>query len=277
VFFGSALMNFGVEQFLKSFLALTTPPLPRLSGGEPVDPIGAPFSAFVFKIQANMNKAHRDRIAFMRICSGLFERNAEYLHVQGNKTIRLAQPQQMMAEERQIIDKAYAGDIIGVFDPGIYSIGDTVCAAEAPVCYEGIPTFAPEHFAAFERRDTMKRKQFETGIRQIAQEGAIQIFHEPNTGLEEVIVGVVGELQFDVLEFRLKTEYSTEVRRRGLPYEHVRWIVSDTDPSSLLLTRDTKWVQDFRGKDLLLFGGEWNIAYTLKQNPGLELEEFSRN
>ena len=277
VFFGSALMNFGVEQFLKSFLALTTPPLPRLSDGEPVDPVNAPFSAFVFKIQANMNRAHRDRIAFMRICSGLFERNAEYLHVQGGKTIRLAQPQQMMAEERQIIDRAYAGDIIGVFDPGIYSIGDTVCAAEAPVCYEGIPTFAPEHFAAFERRDTMKRKQFETGIRQIAQEGAIQIFHEPNTGLEEVIVGVVGELQFDVLEFRLKTEYSTEVRRRGLPYEHVRWIVSDTDPASLLLTRDTKWVQDFRGKDLLLFGGEWNIAYTLKQNPGLELAEFSRN
>ena len=276
VFFGSALMNFGVEQFLQSFLSLTTPPLPRLSQGEPVD-TEAPFSAFVFKIQANMNKAHRDRIAFMRICSGKFERDKEYFHVQGNKVIRLAQPQQMRAEERQIIDEAYAGDIIGVFDPGIYSIGDTICSKEERVCYEGIPTFAPEHFAAFERKDTMKRKQFETGIRQIAQEGAIQIFHEPNTGLEEVIVGVVGVLQFDVLEYRLQSEYSTAVRRRTLPYENIRWIVSDTDPSTLQLTRDTKWVQDFKGNDLLLFGGEWNIPYTLKQNPGLELAEFSRN
>ena len=123
----------------------------------------------------------------------------------------------------------------------------------------------------------MKRKQFETGIRQIAQEGAIQIFHEPNTGLEEVIVGVVGVLQFDVLEYRLQSEYSTAVRRRALPYENIRWIVSDTDPATLTLTRDTKWVQDFKGNNLLLFGGEWSIAYTLKQNPGLELAEFSKN
>jgi len=277
VFFGSALMNFGVEQFLTSFLELTTPPLARLSTEDVVDPFDDHFSAFVFKIQANMNKAHRDRIAFMRICSGKFERNAEYFHVQGNKPIKLAQPQQMMAEERQIVEEAYAGDIIGVFDPGIYSIGDTICAKDKKLCFEGIPTFAPEHFAAFERKDTMKRKQFETGIRQIAQEGAIQIFHEPNTGLEEVIVGVVGELQFEVLEHRLKSEYSTDVRRRGLPYEHVRWIVGGCeDPTKLTLTRDTKWVQDFKGKDLLLFGGEWNIAYALKNNPGLELAEFSK-
>ena len=277
VFFGSALMNFGVEQFLASFLDLTTPPLARLSDGVPVEPTDDHFSAFVFKIQANMNKAHRDRIAFMRICSGKFERNEEYYHVQGGKPIKLAQPQQMMAEERQIIDEAYAGDIIGVFDPGIYSIGDTICSKDKKVRFEGIPTFAPEHFAAFERKDTMKRKQFETGIRQIAQEGAIQIFHEPNTGLEEVIVGVVGVLQFDVLEYRLQSEYSTAVRRRALPYENIRWIVSDTDPATLTLTRDTKWVQDFKGNNLLLFGGEWNIAYTLKQNPGLELAEFSKN
>ena len=277
VFFGSALMNFGVEQFLQSFLELTTPPLPRLSEGETVDPTDEHFSAFVFKIQANMNKAHRDRIAFMRICSGKFERNAEYFHVQGGKPIKLAQPQQMMAEERQIIDEAYAGDIIGVFDPGIYSIGDTICSKDKKVRFEGIPTFAPEHFAAFERKDTMKRKQFETGIRQIAQEGAIQIFREPNGGLEEVIVGVVGTLQFEVLQYRLRTEYSTEVRRRDMPHEFVRYIRSDVDPGVLELTRDTKWVQDFKGNDLLLFTGEWCIAWTLKQNPGLELAEFAQN
>ena len=277
VFFGSALTNFGVEPFLEGFLRKTTAPLSRESDAGVIDAFSPDFSAFVFKIQANMNKAHRDRIAFMRICSGKFERNEEYYHVQGGKPIKLAQPQQMMAEERQIIDEAYAGDIIGVFDPGIYSIGDTICSKDKKVRFEGIPTFAPEHFAAFERKDTMKRKQFETGIRQIAQEGAIQIFHEPNTGLEEVIVGVVGVLQFDVLEYRLQSEYSTAVRRRALPYENIRWIVSDTDPATLTLTRDTKWVQDFKGNNLLLFGGEWNIAYTLKQNPGLELAEFSKN
>ena len=276
VYFGSALMNFGVEQFLESFLRLTTPPLPRETADDIVDPFEDHFSAFVFKIQANMNKAHRDRIAFMRICSGKFERNAEYFHVQGNKSLRLAQPQQMMAESREVVDEAYAGDIIGVFDPGIYSIGDTICDKSRKVCFEGIPTFAPEHFAMFERVDTMKRKQFETGIRQIAQEGAIQIFHEPNSGLESVIVGVVGTLQFDVLEYRLRTEYSTEVRRRDLPQEHVRWIVGDTDPSTLELTRDTRWVQDFKGSNLLLFTGEWLVAWTQKQNPGLELAEFSR-
>ena len=277
VFFGSALTNFGVEPFLKKFLQMTPPPTARTADIGVIDAFSPDFSAFVFKIQANMNKAHRDRIAFMRICSGKFERNEEYYHVQGGKPIKLAQPQQMMAEERQIIDEAYAGDIIGVFDPGIYSIGDTICSKDKKVRFEGIPTFAPEHFAAFERKDTMKRKQFETGIRQIAQEGAIQIFHEPNTGLEEVIVGVVGVLQFDVLEYRLQSEYSTAVRRRALPYENIRWIVSDTDPATLTLTRDTKWVQDFKGNNLLLFGGEWNIAYTLKQNPGLELAEFSKN
>ena len=277
VFFGSALMNFGVEQFLEAFLKLTTPPLARETADEIVDPFEDHFSAFVFKIQANMNKAHRDRIAFMRICSGKFERNSEYYHVQGKKLIKLAQPQQMMAESREIVDEAYAGDIIGVFDPGIYSIGDTICDKDKKVCFEGIPTFAPEHFAIFERKDTLKRKQFETGIRQIAQEGAIQIFHEPNSGLEEVIVGVVGVLQFEVLEYRLRTEYSTEVRRRDLPQEYVRYIKGDVDPASLELLRDTKWVQDFKDNNLLLFTGEWGVAWTEKQNPGLELTEFSKN
>ena len=157
------------------------------------------FSAFVFKIQANMNKAHRDRIAFMRICSGEFEAGMEVYHVQGGKKVRLSQPQQMMASERKIIDKAYGGDIIGVFDPGIFSIGDTSDYAQKNnLLMKGIPTFAPEHFARVRQVDTMKRKQFMKGINQIAQEGAIQIFQEYNTGMEEIIVGVVGVLQFDV-------------------------------------------------------------------------------
>ena len=278
VFFGSALNNFGVEPFLESFLRMTMPPLPRISGDDIIDPFDAHFSAFVFKIQANMNKAHRDRIAFMRICSGRFERDREYWHVQGGKPLRLAQPQQLMAQERAIIDEAYAGDIIGVFDPGVFSIGDTICEKGRNVMFEGIPTFAPEHFAAVERIDTMKRKQFEKGIMQIAQEGAIQIFHEPHTGVEEVIVGVVGVLQFEVLEYRLKTEYGVDIRRRSMPYELVRWVENDDiDISRLNLTSDTKWVQDFKGNNLLLFTSDWCIGWALQKNEGLRLREFNKD
>jgi peptide chain release factor 3 len=278
VFFGSALTNFGVEPFLKSFLELTMPPLPRQAEEGVVDPFEDNFSAFVFKIQANMNKAHRDRIAFMRICSGRFQRDTEYFHMQGGKTLRLAQPQQMMAESRQIIDEAYAGDIIGVFDPGVFSIGDTICTKAHKVTYEGIPTFAPEIFAAVERTDTMKRKQFEKGMMEIAQEGAIQIFHAPNSGLEEVIVGVVGVLQLEVLEYRLKTEYGVDVRRRGLPYQFVRWIDNkDMDLSQLNLGTDSRWVQDFKGNNLLVFGGQWSIRWAEEKNPGLILREFKQN
>ena len=278
VFFGSALNNFGVEPFLESFLKMTMPPLARISGDDIIEPTDPGFSAFVFKIQANMNKAHRDRIAFMRICSGRFERDKEYYHVQGDKPLRLAQPQQLMAQERAIIDEAYAGDIIGVFDPGIFSIGDTICEKGKNICFEGIPTFAPEHFAAVERVDTMKRKQFEKGIMQIAQEGAIQIFHEPFTGVEEVIVGVVGVLQFEVLEYRLKTEYGVDVRRRAMPYELVRWVENENIKiSDLNLTSDTKWVQDFKGNNLLLFTSEWCINWALQKNEGLVLREFNRD
>ena len=278
VFFGSALNNFGVEPFLESFLKMTMPPLPRISMDDIVEPMAPEFSAFVFKIQANMNKAHRDRIAFMRICSGRFERDREYYHVQGGKTLRLAQPQQLMAQERAIIDEAYAGDIIGVFDPGIFSIGDTICEKGKNICFEGIPTFAPEHFAAVERVDTMKRKQFEKGITQIAQEGAIQIFHEPFTGVEEVIVGVVGVLQFEVLEYRLKSEYGVDIRRRAMPYELVRWVENEQiNINELNLTSDTKWVQDFKGNNLLLFTSEWCINWALQKNPELSLREFNRD
>ncbi|MGM9614197.1 MAG: peptide chain release factor 3 [Oscillospiraceae bacterium] len=278
VFFGSALTNFGVEPFLKSFLSLTTSPLPRKAEEGVVDPFEDNFSAFVFKIQANMNKAHRDRIAFMRVCSGRFERDKEYYHVQGGKALRLAQPQQMMAQSREIIDEAYAGDIIGIFDPGIFSIGDTVCAKAHKVRYEGIPTFAPEIFAAVERVDTMKRKQFEKGMMEIAQEGAIQIFHAPGTGLEEVIVGVVGILQLEVLEYRLKTEYGVDVRRRGLPYQYVRWVENtDMDLSRLNLGTDSRWVQDFKGNNLLVFGGQWSIRWAEEKNPGLLLREFKQD
>ncbi|MDF2472712.1 MAG: peptide chain release factor 3 [Anaerocolumna sp.] len=277
VFFGSALTNFGVETFLKHFLSMTTSPLPRKSTKGIVDPLENEFSAFVFKIQANMNKAHRDRIAFMRICSGKFEAGMEVNHVQGGKKLRLSQPQQLMAQERKIVEEAYAGDIIGVFDPGIFSIGDTLCMPSEKYEYEGIPTFSPEHFAKVRQVDTMKRKQFLKGISQIAQEGAIQIFQEFNTGMEEIIVGVVGVLQFDVLKFRLESEYGVEIRLEPLAYEHIRWIENKgIDVSKLSVTSDTKRVKDLKGNPLLLFVHSWSINTVLDRNKDLKLSEFGR-
>ncbi len=278
VFFGSALTNFGVETFLKHFLEMTTTPLPRKTIEGEVNPFDDVFSAFVFKIQANMNKAHRDRIAFMRICSGKFEAGLEAYHIQGGKKIRLSQPQQMMAQERKHIEEAYAGDIIGVFDPGIFSIGDTICTPGKKITFEGIPTFAPEHFAKVRQVDTMKRKQFIKGISQIAQEGAIQIFQEFNTGMEEIIVGVVGVLQFDVLKFRLESEYGVEIRMDTLAYEHIRWIENETiDVTKLSVTSDTKKIKDLKGNPLLLFIHSWSVQTVLERNKELRLCEFGRN
>ncbi|MFI3237604.1 MAG: peptide chain release factor 3 [Lachnospiraceae bacterium] len=275
VFFGSALTNFGVEVFLQHFLEMTTTPLPRLAKGDLIDPVEQDFSAFVFKIQANMNKAHRDRIAFMRICSGKFEASMEVKHVQGGRNMRLSQPQQIMASERKILEEAYAGDIIGVFDPGIFSIGDTVCMPKQSIQFEGIPTFAPEHFARVRQMDTMKRKQFVKGINQIAQEGAIQIFQEFNTGLEEIIVGVVGVLQFDVLKYRLENEYNVEIRLENLPYEHIRWIENkEIDLNKIIGTSDMKKIKDLKGNPLLLFVNSWSIGMTQDRNKDLILSEF---
>ena len=278
VFFGSALTNFGVETFLRHFLQMTSSPLPRMSNAGLINPFEEKFSAFVFKIQANMNKAHRDRIAFMRICSGEFDAGMEVNHVQGGRKVKLSQPQQLMASERKIIDKAYAGDIIGVFDPGIFSIGDTLCTSNAKFEYEGIPTFAPEHFARVRQLDTMKRKQFIKGINQIAQEGAIQIFQEFNTGMEEIIVGVVGVLQFDVLKFRLESEYNVEIRLEPLPYEYIRWIGNPTEVNidRLVGTSDMKKIMDLKGRPLLLFINEWSIGMVLDRNKGLVLNDFAK-
>ena len=279
VFFGSALTNFGVETFLEHFLNMTTSPLPRRTTDGVIDPFRPDFSAFVFKIQANMNKAHRDRIAFMRICSGKFEAGMEVNHVQGGKKIRLTQPQQLMAESRKIIDEAYAGDIIGVFDSGIFSIGDTLCTSNEKFQFEGIPTFAPEHFARVRQIDTMKRKQFLKGVNQIAQEGAIQIFQEFNTGMEEIIVGVVGVLQFEVLTYRLKNEYNVDVRLEQLPFEYIRWVENpeEVDVAKIQGTSDMKRICDLKGNPLLLFINSWSVGMVEERNPNLKLSEFGKN
>ena len=274
VFFGSALTNFGIETFLHHFLKMTSSPVPRESDEGMIDPATEPFSGFIFKIQANMNKAHRDRIAFMRICSGKFEAGMEVYHVQGKRKQKLLQPQQVMAQSRNIIDEAYAGDVIGIFDPGVFSIGDTICAAGRKFKYSGIPTFAPEHFCRVVQTDTMKRKQFVAGITQIAQEGAIQIFKDYNLELSEIIVGVVGILQFDVLKYRMESEYNCEVRLEPLPYTQMRWVKDNGFKlENLRRSNEIKKAKDMRDNPLLLFQNEWNVRLCLENNEGLELEE----
>ena len=243
-----------------------------------IDPFSPDFSAFVFKIQANMNKAHRDRLAFMRICSGKFQRDAEYFHVQGNKKMRLSQPQQLMAAEREIVDEAYAGDVIGVFDPGIFSIGDTITVPGKKFKYSGIPTFAPEHFCRVSAKDSMKRKQFVKGTEQIAPEGGIQIFKIPYTGMEEVIVGCGGTLQFDVFQYRLKNEYKVDLVMDNLPYEYLRWVDAfdgNLDDDLVIGNgQDIKLVEDYQGSKLLLFSAPWSIKWVQDKNKSLRLSEF---
>ena len=272
VFFGSALMNFGVENFLNYFLKMTSSPLPRTSDQGTIDPIEEKdFSAFVFKIQANMNKAHRDRIAFMRICSGEFEAGMDAFHVQGDKKVRLSQPQQMMASERKMIDKAYAGDIIGIFVPGIFSIGDTITTSPKKFAYEGIPTFAPEHFARVRQVNTMKRKQFIKGINEIAQEGAIQVY---TNEYNEVVLGAVGQLQFEVFEYRLRNEYNSEVRMESLDYSVARWVLDmeKDDIKELLNTRSTLVFDHFM-RPLILFANQYTLNAFMEKNPDVKLIE----
>ncbi len=276
IFFGSALTNFGVEPFLKAFLELTPPPLARESNKGLVEPTNEDFTGFVFKIQANMNPQHRDRIAFLRICSGIFNKGMQVNHVQAGKKVRLSQPTQFMAQDRAIVDTAFAGDIIGVHDPGIYNIGDTLSEKETDLKYKGIPSFAPEHFAKIYTKNALKRKQFVKGIKQLAEEGAIQVFKRPNIGTEELIIGVVGILQLEVLEYRLKNEYGTEVMRENLPYRYIRWIKDDNfkfDDFNKPL--DTLLLETANGKPAVIYKSEWSIKHIKDRNPNIELSEVS--
>ena len=273
MFFGSAFNNFGVEPFLKRFLSYTKSPTPRVSDQGPIDPESDRFTGFIFKIQANMNPAHRDRLAFMRVCSGVFEKGMTVWHSSSGERIKLAQPQQFMAQEHETVELAYPGDIIGLFDPGIFRLGDTLCTG-SPVRYSGIPLFAPEFFSRVSPVDSMKRKQFLKGITQLSQEGAIQTFKRPNIGREEMIAGVVGVLQMDVLEYRLKSEYGVDITRETLPYRFVRWIAQTPRPiDRLRLTSTTVPAIDRAGRDVLLFENEWSIRLAIENNEGLALNE----
>ena len=278
MFFGSATNNFGVEPFLKRFLSYTKSPTPRVSDQGAIAPDEDKFTGFIFKIQANMNPAHRDRLAFMRICSGTFQKGMTVWHSGTNKPVQLKQPQQFMADERESVETAYPGVIIGLFDPGIFALGDSLCTGKKRR-FPGIPVFAPEFFARVSSIDSLKRKQFVKGVMQLSEEGAIQTFKRPGIGFEEIIVGVVGVLQFEVLEHRLKTEYNAEIRRQQLGYRFVRWVVKTPKPvEELKLSSTSSLAQDSHDRDVILFENEWSIRWALENNEGLELAETaSRN
>ncbi len=275
VFFGSAMTNFGVQNFLEEFLGITTAPLSRMSDKGEINPEDPKFSGFVFKIQANMNPTHRDRLAFIRICSGKFSKGMNVFHVQAGKEIKLSQPQQFLAQEREIVDEAYAGDIIGVFDPGIFNIGDTLSEGSERFKFEGIPVFAPEHFARVYTKNSLKRKQFIKGIMQLSEEGAIQIFQQWDSILQEFIIGVVGVLQLEVLEYRLKNEYGVDISIEHLPFKHIRWVKTEGfNPDKFKITSDTMIAKDQSDNPVLLFQNEWSIRTVSERNSGVELVDI---
>lgn len=268
MFFGSAMTNFGVKPFLEKFLELAPSPAPRPAIEEVVQPSSDDFTALVFKIQANMDPNHHDRIVFMRICSGKFEKGMSVLHRQSNKTIRLSQPQQFLATERTIVEDAYPGDIIGVFDAGTMGVGDTLCSPKHKVTFGDFPVFPPEFFARVSPKDTMKRKQFLKGMTQLAQEGAVQIFEQPGA-LDSFVVGAVGMLQFEVLEYRLKNEYGVDLLNNTLPYGVARWIDGDVDTSTLKGVDNAMIVKDNRDRTVVLISNEWQMGWVQERNPDI--------
>lgn len=276
LFFGSAMTNFGVQPFLEEFLQLAPCPGARVSSLGEIEPQNEKFTGFIFKIQANMNPTHRDRIAFLRICSGRFTRGMSVQHVRAGKEIRLSQPQQFMAQERTIVEEAYPGDIIGLFDPGIFNIGDTLSEGNSQLKYEGIPIFPAEHFARVTAADSMKRKQFLKGINQLSEEGAIQVFKQVDIGIEALIIGAVGALQFEVLEHRLKHEYGVDLRIQHLSFKHARWLGGDgVDPRNLNITSSTMITQDKEDRYVLLFENEWSIRWAEERNKDLLLTDIA--
>ncbi|MCC7540757.1 MAG: peptide chain release factor 3 [Deltaproteobacteria bacterium] len=278
MFFGSAINNFGLEPFLDTFGEMMPPPGPRASDQGPIAPTDD-FSAFVFKVQANMDRAHHDRVAFLRICSGRFERGMKVHHVRGRRDLRLANPTQFLGQERSVVDEAFAGDVIGIYDPGDLEIGDTLTAG-ARFNFEPIPSFAPEHFARLVSLDPLKRKQFARGIEQLAKEGTVQLYRSPDGRAGDLILGAVGQLQLEVVEHRMKTEYGVQVRREAVPYRLARWISrADGKPlelESLRLGETGMLVLDIRDRAVVLFEAEWAIRTAEKFNPDLVLSETAQ-
>lgn len=268
VFFGSALTNFGVQTFLETYLQFAPSPQARNSTEGKIDPLTEEFSGFIFKIQANMNPAHRDRIAFLRICSGKFERGMTVNIPRLGKQMKLAQSTQLMADDRSTVDEAVSGDIIGLYDSGTYQIGDTLTVGKNQFQYEKLPQFTPELFVRVTAKNVMKQKHFHKGIEQLVQEGAIQLFRNVRT--EEYLLGAVGQLQFEVFEHRMKNEYNVEVIMERLGSKITRWVENDEVSESLSAARSIL-VNDRYGKKAFLFENDFALRWFQDKNPEIKL------
>jgi len=270
MFFGSAVNNFGLEAFLETFSELMPPPRARPSDAGLIEPASEEFSGFVFKIQANMDKAHRDRVAFVRICSGKMVRGMKVTHVRSGKEVRLASPTQFLARERSVVDESYAGDVVGIHDPGLFEIGDTLTGGSL-FAFEGIPSFAPEHFRRLALVDPMRRKQFATGIEQLAQEGTVQLYRPPAGRAGDLVLGALGQLQFEVVKYRLEAEYGVEVRIEAVPWVLARWPSrADGAPVDLELLQDAvegMVVLDVRERPVVLFDRAWALQTAERVHP----------
>lgn len=274
VFWGSALTNFGIEPFLNFLTENAPPPSPRAIGEIVVTPSDERFSGFIFKIQANMNPRHRDRIAFMRVVSGKFERGMDVKIGRSGEKLRLSKPHTFMAQERSIVDEAWPGDIVGLYDSGKIRLGDTL-ATGGKLQFEGIPRFAPEHFARVRLEDPLKRKQLVEGLKQLSHEGAIQVLYRPELGPQDPWLGAVGMLQYEVLKERLKNEYSVECELEMLGYRYARWISGSEDGLAWLQKRrDYPVVEDRNGNPVVLTESKWPLDYALRQNEGLVFHDI---
>lgn len=271
VFFGSALADFGVTTFLNHFLEQSAAPASRRTTEGKVEPTGENFTGFIFKIQANMNPSHRDRLAFLRICSGVFERGMTVTLSRTGKPIKLTQSTQLMANERETIDKAYAGDVIGIYDTGNYQIGDTLTTTKEPLFFEPLPTFPPEFFSLVTPVNSLKAKHFQKGVSQLAQEGAIQVYRNL---YNEVVIGAVGVLQFEVFEYRLKNEYNADLRMQNLDFTVARWINPDQlDTIKNYLDSRCMLVFDHYERPLILFANQFTLNYFMERYKEITLIE----
>ncbi|MBD2326249.1 peptide chain release factor 3 [Alkalinema sp. FACHB-956] len=275
VFFGSAMTNFGVELFLESFLDYALKPGAHESTQGEIAPTYPEFSGFVFKLQANMDPKHRDRVAFVRVCSGKFEKDMTVSHARSGKTVRLSRPQKLFAQDREVIEEAYPGDIIGLNNPGVFAIGDTIYLGQR-LEYEGIPCFSPELFAFLRNPNPSKFKQFRKGVSELREEGAVQIMYSADESKRDPILAAVGQLQMEVVQFRLQNEYGVETQLDWLPYTVARWVDGGWDTLNAAgRLFNTLTVKDSWERPVLLFRNEWNCQQLEGDHPELKLSRVA--
>lgn len=275
IFFGSAMTNFGVELFLKAFLEYAQQPEAHNSSIGVIEPTYEEFTGFVFKLQANMDPKHRDRVAFIRVCTGKFEKDMTVQHARTGKTVRLSRPQKLFAQGRESLDEAYPGDIIGLNNPGVFAIGDTIYNGKK-IVYEGIPCFSPEIFAYLKNPNPSKFKQFQKGIKELQEEGAVQIVYSTDDFKRDPILAAVGQLQIEVVQFRMQNEYNVETRIEVLPYNVARWVNGGwkaLEKAGRIFNAIA--VKDNWGRPVLLFKNEWNLRQVEQDLPELKLNAIA--